>query len=183
MEINTPKWILIHCTDYPRRVMPDQFAACNGWHKNRDFPVSSLGLYIGYHRLITGGKNYQCREDNEVGAHCNQHSEGKSLNFQSLGVCIGFDGDDELVTDIEYNLLQKQVWDWQEQYKIPNERVVFHRYFSKDKTCPGALLNDAWLKKLLTRPTQVVDTSKVGCLTEVEKTTFMSLLKRLLGII
>lgn len=155
MTVNNPKFILLHTTDYPRSKMPDQFLACNSWHKDRDFPLSTLGYYIGYHRLITGGKNYQARLDNEVGAHCNQHSNGLSLNFQSLGVCVGFDGDIEPLTATEYALLQKQVWEWQDQYKIPNERVKFHRFYATDKTCPGSLITDTWLKTLLTKPVPI----------------------------
>jgi len=183
MQINTPRLILIHSTDYPRRIIANQFNSCNEWHKARDFPLSLLGNYIGYHRLITGEKNYQAREDNEVGAHCNKVYQGKSVNFQSLGVCIGFDGDIEPVTDIEYNLLQKQVWEWQDKYNIPNNRVVFHRFFVKEKTCPGSLLNDAWLARLLLRPIEPTEVAKVepriGCLSEGEKTTFINLLKKL----
>ena len=152
MNKNNPKWIILHTTDYPRSKLYDQYTACNGWHKDRDFPKSSIGLYTGYHRLITGEKNYQCRFDTDEGAHCNQQVDGVSLNFQSLGVCVGFDGDIEPLTAMEYALLQKQVWDWQDEWKIPNEKVKFHRYFATDKTCPGSLINDAWLVKLLTRP-------------------------------
>lgn len=78
------------------------------------------------------------------------------MNFQSLGVCVGFNGDIEMVRPTEYALLQKQVWDWQDFYKIPNENVYFHRYFATQKTCPGSLITDQWLKDLLTRPLPVV---------------------------
>lgn len=149
---NNPKYIFLHCSDYPRSKMFDQFLACNSWHKDRDFPLSSLGYYIGYHRLITGEKNYQARLDSDVGAHCNQRVNGVSMNFQSLSVCIGNDGDIELPTPMEYALLQKQIFEWQDQYNIPNNKVVFHRDFALDKTCPGSLLTSTWLKKLLERP-------------------------------
>lgn len=152
---NDPKYIILHCTDYPRSKMADQFLACNSWHKDRDFPVSSLGYFIGYHRMITGEKNYQARLDNDVGAHCNQQLNGLSMNFQSLGICIGFDGDVEYPTNMEYALLQKQVWEWQDRHKIPNENVKFHRDFATSKTCPGSLITNDWLKKLLVRPVVV----------------------------
>ena len=149
---NNVKWIIIHGTDYAKSVLPDQFIACNGWHKDRRFPVSSLGYFTGYHRLITGRKNYQARLDTDEGSHCNQQVNGISLNFQSLGVCVGFDGDIEQMDVVEYDLLQKQVWAWQDQYGITNEYVKFHRFFSPQKTCAGSLLGDTWLKTLLTRP-------------------------------
>lgn len=155
MEKNNPKFILIHTTDYPRSKLSNQFSACNQWHKDRGFPISSLDLYIGYHRLITGDFNYQCRLDDDIGAHCNQKVDGVSLNFQSLSVCVGFDGDVEPLTSMEYALLQKQVWEWQDKYKIPNENVKFHRFFATNKTCPGSLIKDSWLKDFLKRPVVV----------------------------
>ena len=154
--LNKPRFIILHTTDYSYRLLADQFIACNGWHRDRDFPLSSLGLYIGYHSLITGEKNYRCRTDSDEGAHCNQRQDGVSMNFQSLGVCLGFDGDIEMPTAMQYALLQKQVWEWQDMYGIPHENVRFHRYYAKDKTCPGSLITDTWLKTLLTRPTMPV---------------------------
>jgi hypothetical protein len=153
---NNPTSIVIHTTDYSYRLLNDQFVACNGWHRDRQFPVSSLGCFIGYHRLITGGVNYKCRLETDEGAHCNQKVNGLSMNFQSLGVCVGFDGDIEMVRPEEYVLLQKQVWDWQDFYKIPDEKVFFHRHFATNKTCPGSLITNQWLVDLLKRPLPVV---------------------------
>lgn len=151
--MNKPKYILIHTTDVSVKTLYDQFKSVNTYHRDvRDFPISSLGYFVGYHRLITGGKNYKCREDSDVGAHCNQVVDGLSMNFQSCGVCVGFDGDIEPVPTWAYPLLQKQVWDWQDKYKIPNERVKFHRDYATGKTCPGSLITKAWLANLLARP-------------------------------
>lgn len=169
---NVPKTIIIHCTDVSYRQIADQFIPCNGWHRDRDFPLSSLGNFIGYHNLITGEKNYKAREEWEVGAHCNQQENGLSMNFQSLGVCVGFDGDIEFPTPKQYELLQKQVWDWMDKYMISPSRVKFHRDYAKDKTCPGSLITQQWLTDLLTRPKPVPVTPKPEanlCTTEVVK--------------
>lgn len=163
--INKPKYIIIHCTDYSYKLMPNQFEACNSWHKDRGFPKSSLGLYIGYHSLITGDTNYPCRLETDEGAHCNQVVDGLSMNFQSLGVCIGFDGDIEMPTDKQYELLQKQVWEWQDKHGIPSSNVKFHRYYSLAKTCPGSLVTEEWLNKLLIRP---INTSNEKCIDNSE---------------
>lgn len=162
---NTPKMIIIHCSDVTEKQW-DQFQAINTYHKNdRGFPISSLGYYVGYQRLITGGKNYQCRLDTDVGAHCNQQVDGLSVNFQSLGICVGFDGDIEYMSMVHYDLLKKQVKDWQKQYSIPNEKVFFHRHFALEKSCPGNLLDSEWLRNLL-----AIDPSpdKDSCLVEKE---------------
>lgn len=152
MPANNPKYIIIHCTAYPDAKLHDQLVACNGWHKDRQFPLSSLNWYVGYHHLITGGRDYKTRDDLEEGAHCNQQLNNLSMNFQSLGVCAGFDGDTEDMSQEHYTLLKSRVFSWQDTYKIPNENVFFHRHFATDKTCPGLRINDQWLKNLLIRP-------------------------------
>lgn len=148
--INTPKAIVIHCTDTPYSKAKDQFNAVNAYHRDeRSFPKSVLGWNVGYQRLITGGKNYKAREDYEEGMHTSQIVDGVSMNLQSLGVCVGFDGDVEYMPAEEYRLLKEQVSIWQKQYGIPNEKVYFHRKFNTAKTCPGSLITDAWLELLL----------------------------------
>lgn len=149
---NNPKAIVIHCTDVSYTKIPDQFRSVNAYHRDeREFPESSLGIYVGYHRLITGGKNYKCREDSEVGAHCNEVANGVSMNVQSLGICFGGDGDIEYPAPAEYQLMRDQVHQWQTIYGIPDSQVFFHNHFATWKTCAGQLLGDEWLAKFLYR--------------------------------
>lgn len=147
--VNNPKYIIIHCTDVSQKTIWDQLDSVNKYHKGLGFTFSSLGFYVGYHRLITGGKNYKCKEDNEEGCHTNQSENGISINFQSLGICVGFDGDVEFPDPIHMKLLKEQVLAWQKQYNIPNICVKFHRYFNLMKTCPGGLIKQSWLDALL----------------------------------
>jgi hypothetical protein len=140
-------------TGYQHRYMTDDEARKYG-------TLSSLGNYHGYHHLITGGKNYKCREDNEIGAHCNQKKNGISINLQSLAACVGFDGDIEQMTSMDYALLQQQVWFWQDQYGIPDEKVGFHRDYAVNKTCPGSLISKLWLVTLLRRPSPAIPAQK-----------------------
>jgi hypothetical protein len=169
--VNNIKYILIHCSDISHKVSADQFNSINNYHRDeRGFPRSSLGFYVGYHYLITGDKEYRCRLDTDEGAHCNQGYDGttvyapatydntkiKSMNHQSVGVCIGFDGDIEYPTAMQYALLQKRVWALQDKWGVSNENVRFHREFAKSKTCPGSLITQAWLDELLKRPVPVV---------------------------
>ena len=87
----------------------------------------------------------------EVGAHCNNKVDGKSINLQSLGVCVGFDGDIEYMTPEHFKLLQTQVWAWQDYWNIPNKNVKFHREFNVYKTCPGTLIQEDFKTRLLMR--------------------------------
>lgn len=159
--LNKPKYIVIHCTDVSERDIWDQFKSVNTYHKSRDFDLSRLGFYVGYHVLITGGKAYQAREDDEMGCHCNQSVDGITMNLQSLGVCIGFDGDIEMPSPVHYDLLKKQVMRWQRLYNIPKENVFFHRHFATNKTCPGALLDQNWLDILLQYNPEILPNPKV----------------------
>lgn len=171
--LNSPKYIVLHTSDVSYKKISDQFVSINRYHRDvTQFPVSTLGYYTGYHVLVTGEKVYKCRLDSDEGAHCNQGYDGftvyqpenkstwpkgvLSMNFQSLSICFGGDGDIEYPTAMQYALMQKQVWDWQDKYKISNENVFFHRKFSPVKTCPGSLLNQEWLNKFLERPVPVV---------------------------
>lgn len=160
MNSNTPKYILIHCSDDSYRNCSDQLQKIDSYHRERGFPKSSLNYWVGYHYLITDDKEYKCRADTDEGAHCNQHQDGISMNFQSIGVCWGGDGDIEYPTPIQYGLLQKRVWALQDKYNIPDERVKFHRDYATSKTCPGSLLDKQWLATLLIRPVDVVIPSK-----------------------
>jgi hypothetical protein len=156
MAINNPKYIIFHTSDVSYGISNNQYFSINTYHRDvRQFPVSSLGIYVGYHRLITGGKNIQCRLDTDEGAHCNQVKDGVSMNFQSLGVCIGFDGDVEYPTQADAIMLRDQIWAWQEKYNIPIDRVLFHRDFATNKTCPGKLITRDWLYQLLKKVPKV----------------------------
>lgn len=147
---NTPRSIIIHCSDVSYQTINDQFTSINNYHRNvRAFPRSSLGYYVGYHVLITGKQLYRCREDREEGAHCNKVRDGISMNFQSLGVCVGFDGDREMPRSEEITLLRAQLLEWQTRYDIPDSEIYFHRDFDSAKTCPGSLVTRDWILALL----------------------------------
>ena len=169
MNSNQPKFLVLHCSDVSHNTNPHQLISIDRYHRDeRGFPKSSLGFWVGYHYLIDSDKEYQCRADTDEGAHCNQGYDGKtiyqpgaydntkikSMNFQSIGICWSGDGDIEYPTPIQYGLLQKRIWALQDKWKIPNENVKYHRYFSKGKTCAGSLLTDEWLATLLIRPVE-----------------------------
>lgn len=167
---NEPKYILIHCTDVSYESVPDQLNSVNRYHRDvRGFNISELGYAVGYHYLYTGGREVQTRNDLEYGNHCNTVVDGKSMNFQSIGLAIGFDGDIEYPPSVEYNLLKKRIHFLQDRYSIPNERVLFHRDFSPAKTCAGSLLGKEWLNNLLAREVPDKPPEQVEKKKEIEK--------------
>ena len=151
---NELKTIIIHCSDLSYNRTRHQFYAIDRWHKQINFPVSSLGYFCGYHKVSTGGIEYTARKDWEIGAHCNTPDKnGKSYNFQSLGYCMGFDGDVEYPLQKDLENCRRTVKEWQKAYNIPDENVIFHRDVNRGKTCPGSLIT----KEFLLNPPEKTD--------------------------
>ena len=151
---NIPRFLMIHTSDVKQDIVFDQFNSINTYHRDeKKFPISSLGYYIGYHYLITGNKIYQCRLDTDEGSHCDFKVNGVSMNFQSIGVCWGGDGDVELPNSALREHLRRCISDLMYKYDIPIDRVVFHRdYNNQGKTCPGTLFTRDYLLNFLQPP-------------------------------
>lgn len=152
MTFNKPKYIVLHTSDLSYQTHPHQLLPINEYHRDvRKFPESTLGYHVGYHRLYTSGTRYITRRYDEEGAHCNDVVNGLSMNFQSVGLCIGFDGDIEAPPEKELNLMIEDIKWLMYFYNIPRENIKLHRDFNKGKTCPGLLLPDNWGQLLLQR--------------------------------
>ncbi len=141
---------MIHCSDVSEKTQFNQLNSIDAYHKERDFVKSSIGYYVGYHYLITGGTLYQTRLDDDEGCHCNTIVDGISMNLQSISCCWGGDGDLELPSSTHYKLLKSLIGDLMKKYDIPLERVKFHRdYDTKGKTCPGTLFTRKYLEDMI----------------------------------
>lgn len=161
MQTNNPRYILIHCSDISSKVVFDQFQGVNRTHRDeRYFNTSSLGFNVGYHIFLTGGKAYRARVDTEYGNHCNKVVDGLSMNYQSVALAFGVDGDVELPSSDYIELAKKQVKEWMDLYGIPRERVDFHRDFDPGKSCPGSLISRGWLEENILPPLPVVEIPK-----------------------
>lgn len=181
--LNTPTYIVIHTSDVSYKTLRNQFNSINNYHRGQFGVISELGYYVGYHRLITGGKNYKCRNDSEIGTHNNALLNGVSMNFQSLGVCIGFDGDIEYPPQPELDLCIDQIVEWMDLYNIPLENVQLHRDTQTKKTCPGSLLDREYFYKLI--KVKVMPTTK-PLSEEIKRKEILekvSLLQTLLGLL
>lgn len=133
---NTPNKIIVH---HSAASEPSpQFEAINMWHKERNFPLSRLGFYVGYHYVIEkNGDIRQARLDQEIGAH----TIGE--NKTSIGICLVGDFDKEKPTQAQSITLGKLLVILCNTYKIATNDIYPHRAFA-DKSCYGLKLSDNW---------------------------------------
>lgn len=138
---NVPRQIIVHHTAAVAPV--PQFDAINEWHKAREFPLSSLGYYVGYHYVIEkDGTTRQARKDDEGGAHA------IGANFNSIGICLVGDFDIELPTEAQIIALGALIESKQHEHSLPVDAVYPHRHVS-NTGCFGSRLPDDWAIQVL----------------------------------
>lgn len=116
-------------------------------HKERGFPISSLGWHVGYQYMIYGnGQVKQYRADKDNGAHCKEDL----MNFKSIGICLIGDFDKELPSIPQIAALKDLMQKKLTQFKIHPDKIVPHRVFAGYKSCYGNKLPSDWAKKLIT---------------------------------
>jgi hypothetical protein len=112
----------------------------NEWHKGREFPLSRLGYYVGYHYVIErNGTVVQTRHHDEEGCHT------LGFNRSSIGVCFMGNFD-------KGNPTQKQLDAWNSLYErlreaYSNIPTFPHRHFQTGRTCHGVRLPDDYFQK------------------------------------
>lgn len=114
------------------------FASVNEYHRQLDFPESSLGFFCGYQYYIDLlGVITQARKDDEMGAHT------VGMNDRSIGICVMGNGDIARPTAPQMialkNLILKKMTEW----AIHPNNIAGHRKFASYKSCPGRLLSDS----------------------------------------
>lgn len=139
--INTPNKIIVHHT---AAVEPTpQFDAINEWHKAREFPLSRLGWYVGYHIVIEkDGTPVIARELSEEGAH----TVGE--NFSSIGICLVGNFDVEMPTPEQVETLAIYLHAYCIAYNIKENQIFPHRKYA-NKDCYGTNLPDIWAQSIL----------------------------------
>lgn len=136
--MNNPTHIVVHHTAVSYDKNPDQFDATNNYHRSKNFPISSLGFYNGYHyEIAKDGTVRQARLHTDVGAHCYQ----EEMNYRSIGVCLDGNFDAELPTDKQMESLSTLIERLQDELHIEDSNVNPHRAYAP-KTCWGNLLPD-----------------------------------------
>ena len=133
------KLIVHHSADIDPR---HQIGKINDWHKSKGFPQSRRGNFVGYHFLISHtGDVVRTKDDDEEGAHT------KGINFESIGICLEGNFDEELPTEEQKASLGKLLVELCQKYKLDVTDIYPHRAF-RDTACYGKKLDDSWARVL-----------------------------------
>ncbi len=120
-----PTHIFLHHVGYNHSVY-----TVNKGHKDKGYPKSSLGWYVGYHYYIRNGKLWKTRKEDEVGMH--------NRGYNEKAVAIGFDKNHETtpLSNQDQKLATPLMKGIQKRWNIPNENIKGH--CDTDNTvCPG----------------------------------------------
>lgn len=151
--INKPDKIIVH-HDGVTRDGPS-FDIINEYHKSRDFPVSSMGFYVGYCYLIEkDGTVKQARTEDEEEAHT------VGQNWSSIGICMAGNFDVEWPTLQQQEALSKLMYEVATRHNIQPNSIYPHRHFT-EKSCYGSRLDFHWAQNLfIAYARSVLDTAE-----------------------
>jgi hypothetical protein len=122
----------------------NQLKGINNYHRQKGFPKSKLGYYVGYHYLIEySGKVIQTREENEPGFHT------RGQNQNSIGICMSGNFSLFMPSREQEQNIGRLITQIMERWNIPAEKIQPHRQHGATE-CPGKLLSDDWIM-----PTQI----------------------------
>lgn len=138
---NKPAEIIVH---HSAETAPHpQFDAIDAMHKERGFPRSASGHFVGYHYVIErDGTVRAARGHQEEGAHA------RGRNAASIGICLVGNFDLDLPTSAQSASLGSLLVRVAGQYGISEENIVPHRTHNADTHCYGLRLADDWARRL-----------------------------------
>lgn len=126
--------IIVHHSLVSRDDNPRQFTAIEKYHRGLGW-----GEKTGYNFIIEpDGVIENGRPLNQPGAHTRQHE----MNYKSIGICLSGNFDIEEPTDAQIKALHTLIIAMQEEFEIPDQNVVPHRYFANYKSCWGWKMPD-----------------------------------------
>jgi len=163
--MNKPEYLILHHTAVSRDKNKNQLQAVNTYHKSKDFYLSSLGYYVGYHYFIEpSGKVIQTRKHTDIGCHT------VGCNATSIGICLAGNFNQELPTKEQCDSLRDLVNRLSSELDIPQTQscIAGHKEFQDNRTCPGVLLKDSFVMDLLKEyPNDIVDDEKAAMIKQV----------------
>lgn len=120
-----------------------QFDVINALHRERDFPRSAAGYYVGYHYVIEqDGTVRQARELHEEGAHA------VGRNRTSVGICLVGNFDIACPTTAQEQSLGALLARLVADCGIEADCILPHRTHNAQTHCFGLLLDDDWAQQI-----------------------------------
>lgn len=135
---NKPQFIVVHHSASLRDSTDHKMI--DRWHREKGFPLSQLGYYVGYHYVIMGnGLVKQTRMDNEGGAHAKTDD---GMNFKSIGICLTGNFEVEQPSKEQIDSLERLIANLQFKFNS-SLKIIGHRDVCAT-VCPGENLYQ-WL--------------------------------------
>jgi len=137
--------ICIHHTAVSYKKNKDQFKATDNYHKSLNYPISSLGFYVGYnYEIALNGKVSQARAVGEITAAVPQDgmNTGKAIH-----ICLDGNFDEEKPGEFQIYVLRDLLKKLIKEYKIDDIRG--HRDYNSSKSCPGKNIDIDWIKEMV----------------------------------
>jgi N-acetyl-anhydromuramyl-L-alanine amidase AmpD len=129
--------IVVHHSVTPNQDWYKVSKSINASHRERGFPVSSLGYYIGYHAIIDpDGYILQTRDYDEIGAHAGVGD----WNKKSIGVCLIGNFEEKEPTNKQLHSLAAFIERQAKAYNIPRSNIKYHGELKKTACCGSKLI-------------------------------------------
>lgn len=144
MPVKPPQKIVIHNTAV-KRTNAKQFRGVNNYHREKGYPLSSLGWYAGYNEFVDiDGTRTKTREWGEETMAQVGHNCDIEARCDSYSVCFALDGSTQTLNNA-------QIKTWREIRRVyPNAEITLHRDIQENRTCPGKLITSDYLENILT---------------------------------
>lgn len=149
--------IVVHHSVTPMMDWHTAAKSINQSHKDRGFPLSSLGYHIGYHAIIDpDGYILQTRKYDEIGAHAGVGD----WNTKSIGICLIGNFDEKEPTNKQLHSLTAFIDRQAKAFNIPRSNIKYHGEL-KQTACCGS--------KLIQKLPEVISTAYDGFLSNWEQ--------------
>ena len=172
--------LCIHHTAVSHALQATQLYAVNRYHKQNFNMASRTGWYVCYNDFIdVSGTTTHTRDYDEEACAVVGHNCDIQARCDTISVCVAGNFDIEYPTQAERVALVSYIERMRARY--PNIFVTFHNKLQAERTCPGALFTNDYLRGLQTPPADLAKT-------EVERLgkqldTLRALLARLLALL
>jgi len=141
------KYVAIHHTAVSNNTQPLQLWAVNRYHQGKWNMKSSRGWYVGYNYFVErGGVLTLTRSIGEETIANKGHNCDIPERCDTISICMAGDFNKELPTKEQQQTVKKLIKTLTDTYQ--DIEIKGHRDLQANRTCPGLLITDGFLKDL-----------------------------------